>query len=685
MAHLLRNTLIASLVFSSGCLTAVGENPIGAIDAGNRTPDAGQVDAGSNPDAGHTTDAGTFTGDGGALTPLTCAPGRWCWQHPSPQPGQALESVFVVNANEAWAGGTRGALSHLKNGQWTAMTPFLDFPIVSLWGTSGNDMWAVARKSFGGASRLIHFTETSWNLVSHGTNPNISNLAGSADGELWILTYADTTLIPSELKRWNGTEFVAVTSLPAGFVPNSVCVRSATEAWVVASDANNSHPLHLLRFDGTTWSQVHSFTPGSSSRFNSRVGCPADGVAVVTAFNFNQGAYDYFEVKNGQTSFTPAPVGVVLMLSPHNDVFAVDGRAVSQWTPSGFSPRFTLGNTESPYSTDFDFVGSTGWLANLTPVLSSWNGAQFTPAWQRFGSVQTFVAPLPSPNANDPVAVFGSGTFGTRTGASSWSFGMLPNVAGGDALSVVDAFVLPNGDAWLVGNAIARFTASSQNVTPVVQLGGFERLNDIDGTDANNLWAVGTDAKVYRFTGSQWAQPAIGLPTSVDGVSLSSLTLTKVDVRGPNDVMILGDDPAGGRFLSIFFKWDGVSWEAMSSAGATLSHFDRDTAGTLYTIEGSTVKRREWTDTMWTTIGEVPGSPMRLRVYGRDEIELVSRIDSGATLFQWDMDRMAFDPDVTPLAFDGVLDIVPGAPTTGGRSTYWASGSDGAVLRFESP
>jgi hypothetical protein len=683
MTPLLRGAVVLGL-FSSACLTPVRDTTVGALDGGGGLADAGDagLDAGS-PDAGSPADAGAAPGDAGTLSPLTCAVGRWCWQHPTPQPAQALESVFVVSADEVWAGGARGALLHLKNGQWTPMTPVVDDATLStLWGAGPNDLWAVARKS-DGESRVIRFDGATWSLVPHGDLPNVTDLTGGPGGELWLLASANTTLIPSQLKRWNGAAFELVPALPSGLRPSSICVRSASEAWVVTSDANNSHPLQLHRFDGTSWSLVHAFTPASSARFNSRVGCPADGVAVVSTFNFDQGSYGYLEVRNAQVTFGTLPDGAALMRSPHGDVFSVDVRAVSQWTPSGFVYRFTLGNTESPYGVDYDFVGSTGWLANGTPVLSSWNGQAFTPAWQGFGAFDVFVSP-PSLNPTDPVAVFGDGAFATRT-ATGWSAGTLPAVSGGDLLSVVDAYVLPNGDAWLAGNALARFTAGSQNVTIVSQLAPFQRLNDLDGSDENNVWAVGSDALLLRFSGSQWAEPVIGLPRVADGVQLNDLNLSVVDVRAANDVMILGDDVAGGRFLSIFFKWDGVSWELASSAGTTLSLFDRDTQGTLYTVEGDTVKKRAWADPTWTTLGVLPGTPLRLRVYGPDEVEVVVRTSAGASLYRWDSDRGAFDPEVLPLAFDGVRDIVPGASGSGGRSTYWASGNGGAVLRFESP
>lgn len=676
--------LVLALVLS-GCFDAVTEpapdgGAAGGGSGGGQAGGSGGGTAGAGGGGVAGSAGGGYTHDGG-LVPLSCVRGTWCWQSPVPQ-GQPLHAVLTLSTTEAWAVGERGATQRFLNGAWTAFMPVTDFSLESLWGSGSNDVWAIGRKSSlsSSISQLLRFDGTGWSVVPHGAQAHIVDLTGSASGEVWLLTSPGSTDAAPLLQRWNGSAFVATPPLPNGARPSSVCVRSGTEVWALAGVGAGSFPTVLFRFDGSGWTERFRAAAGSTQRFNSRVACPADGVAVAQLFTFNTGGDALFETRpNGQNIVTPLSQSAQLVRTPSGEVYSVNGRTVSLWTAAGLQPRFMLGANESIYSVEFDFRGNAGWLARGTPAVSAWNGSAFAPASPSLEALTVFTAPR-GVNPQDPIAAFGAGTWARRSG-DTWTFSPTPAVAGGEHLRVASAYVLPNGDAWLAGNGLARFDAAAATVT--VTGPQVDALVAIDGSDASNVWAVGTQHTVLRFDGQQWAAPPVPLPSVVNGRTFDDVSFTAVDVRGPNDVVLLGNDPAGGAFISIFYRWDGTSWTTRWQFGSTITLFDRDTQGNEYAVDGAQMIERGPGATQWTPLGSFTGSPVRLKVHGAHEVELVTRTSTTAGFYRWDSDQQRFDLEAVELGFAGAVDIVAGSVTPNGRATFWALGGGGAVLRYE--
>jgi hypothetical protein len=599
-----------------------------------------------------------------------------------------MNAVFTVSATEAWAVGASGAMQRYADGRWSAVAPVTDVDLSQIWGSGPSDVWAWgSREVPGGSTRstLVRWDGTRWTVVAFGSNPFVQSVSGSGPTNVWLVT---TGTPVSALQRWNGAAFVPAPALPDGARALSVCVRSETEAWVTAGDARNSFPNALYRWNGAAWSLAHRVPEGSGERFNSAVTCPANGVAVVSYFSSNDGVETYLEVRDGRVGGDMLPLGrsPQLVRTPRNDVFFFNGAEAVQWTPMGWRRSFS-GVAGSAFTHRFDLLpdGSAGWLANGTPWLSSWSAGAFRvdpAAMDR--SLKVFVSPS-GRNPTDPIAAFGDRVWARRDGAR-WVFAQTPTIANGTLLSVNDAWGADPSRTWLVGdaNAIALYNASAQTITAAsVANPGMDAFVDIDGSDASTVWAVGANATVRRLEGDRWVAPTVALPRMVDALSLATLSLTAVDVASANDVMILGNDPFGGRFGSVFLRWNGAVWSATVSFGVTLERFARDSVGDVYVIEGSMVRKRPAAGGPWTDVGMFSGSPRRIRVYGPDEIALVASDGASTTLFGWDRDRRAFSVRGGPAPVNGLSDIVAGSAADNGASSYWALGAFGAVLRYE--
>lgn len=620
-------------------------------------------------------------------TPISCDVGQWCWQWPRPQ-GNPLNATLVLSARDQWAVGDRGTIVHYDGARWSQVRSPSDVDLRRLWGSGPNDVWAYGSRSVGGGNpryALIHWDGARWQLVAHGALPFIQDLHGSGADNLWLATTGNDA---AALLRWNGAAFVAAPALPDTARAQSVCARSPSEVWVTASDARNSWPYLLYRWDGASWTLVHRTDLPRGERFHSGVSCPADGVAIVGHFDFDAGVETYLEVRDGRVGGDALPLargtGPQLFRTPHGDVYYINATSAVQWTERGWQQRFALPNS-SVFSTGFDHLPdrSVGLLATATPFVATLSGDRWTPDPEAVSDTLSVIVDGALDEYSDPIAVFGGRVWGRPVG-DRWSFAPTPVVSNGAQLAVNDAWGSSLDRVWLVGDAgaIARYDARAQTITPAsVAAPTTADLRDVDG-NTEVAWAVGDQGAVLRLEGERWESPRVALPLVVDGHRLTSLTLTAVDVRSDNDVMILGNDPLGGRFGSIFFRWNGSQWSASITFGNTMERFARDAAGDVFVVDGNEVKKQSAAGGAFVTLARVDGSVRAIRARGPSEIDVVTANEDGLTFAAWNNDRRAFVPATPLLTAQGASTISRGA-TRNGALTFWAVGPFGAVLRSE--
>ncbi|MEV0621749.1 hypothetical protein AB0I81_51080 [Nonomuraea sp. NPDC050404] len=215
-------------------------------------------------------------------------------------------------------------------------------------------------------------------------------------------------------------------------------------------------------------------------------------------------------------------------------------------------------------------------------------------------------------------------------GAATWAVVATPNASNElNAFEGVDA--LTTTDAWAVGRAehpgqpsvrplTARWNGSAWSIVTTPATGG--RLNGVDGSAPDNVWAVGagtTGPLAERWNGSSWSivptpAPPGALSASLSGVKTFSGTnawavgsygtsaapntrtliqrwngtswsivpspspdpirnlLTDVDGASANDVWAIGnagdDGYGGGTVAGLVLHWDGSAWTQVNVPGA---------------------------------------------------------------------------------------------------------------------
>jgi hypothetical protein len=192
------------------------------------------------------------------------------------------------------------------------------------------------------------------------------------------------------------------------------------------------------------------------------------------------------------------------------------------------------------------------------------------------------------------------------------------------------------------------------------------------------VWAVGDNGKVLRLVGPRrWGPPPVALPTEVEGVRLTHLALTDVNVLNANDVLILGNDPAGGRFLTILFHFDGTRWQTDARAGETGSRFTRTRDGTLYIARGGRVHMRRRASSVWAMSEPIEGQVRRVRELASGAVELLVTTRRTAAVYEAPAGTVNF-VRVAPVA--QAADIA--AVHRSADGVLWLAGSDGAILRY---
>jgi hypothetical protein len=201
--------------------------------------------------------------------------------NPSKTGANLLNAVGAVSATSAWAGGTYDTstataanLALRWNGTaWSkvkAPNPSATFDgIFGVSATSVGNVWAVgtADTTAPGSALILHWNGTSWSKVN-SPNPagaNLSAVSADSGTDAWAVgDYCVSScgtpgaVLDTLTLRWNGTSWSKVHSPSPGSTGRNqlfgVSATSATSAWAVGTNPNGT--TLILHWNGTNWSQA---------------------------------------------------------------------------------------------------------------------------------------------------------------------------------------------------------------------------------------------------------------------------------------------------------------------------------------------------------------------------------------------------------------------------------------------
>ncbi len=210
---------------------------------------------------------------------------------------------------------------------WQVVLQRLDGTLLSIWGPSPNDVYAVGgpRGNTPYKALVMHFDGTQWKRLDANNTDTYWWVHGSSATDIWL------TGENGRITHWDGASFKDYTSGTTATIFGA-WAASATDAWAVGGTPEGGTGAAndvLLHWDGTIWS--NSPLPRALGRTYFKVwGTGPDNVYAVgeagTIWHRTQGVWKLE---------SDPPVAHGTLLTVHgcgpNDVYAVGSRDVLRW------------------------------------------------------------------------------------------------------------------------------------------------------------------------------------------------------------------------------------------------------------------------------------------------------------------------------------------------------------------
>jgi hypothetical protein len=353
----------------------------------------------------------------------------------------------------------------------------------------------------------------------------LTGVSATSASNAWAVGYfhnnttADTDTLAL---HWNGTTWKQAVAPSPGPVWNflyAVSATSATNAWAVGyyvNKAGTADDTLALHWNGTTWKQVATPSPSSSSNH-------LYGVWASSASN----AWAVGQYRNNTTGETDT-----LVLHWNGTAWK---KAASANPSPGTQDANTLGGVAGTSASNIWAAGFYYTSTNTTKTLVlHWNGT----AWKKVSS------PSPATLTNNLYGV------AATSDTNAWAAGQYTN----NTTGVDDTLALHwNGTAW---KKVASPNAGS--------LGN--ALSGVTATSASNAWAAGDSCTnvactfshtlILHWNGTVWSQAKSPNPSSAANV-LSAVTATSA-----SNAWAAGyyDNNSTGARDTLILHWNGVSW-----------------------------------------------------------------------------------------------------------------------------
>lgn len=484
--------------------------------------------------------------------------------------GDWLEAIWGFAADEVYVAGRYGTVQRWTGSAWELVGErYEGVHFNDLWGSRGDDLWAVGWASQGGPVAM-HWDGTEWILYELNDQTYFNSVWGSASNEVWAGTDS------GELWRWDGAAWRLVAGFPGRI--ESIYASSVDDIWV-SEHGNTSGP----DFPGWVW-HWHANTWESYQTGGIRTKLFGFGANAVWRLDLDavHDASNPFRERGNQLAFW-------------------DG---AQWHDHVLDAAPPLGGIWGSSPEDVWAVGFYGWMAH-------WNGSRWKPLTDPrpqsaepldflmavWGSSATDVWVLRAqdpmgdrPNAGQLLHWDGTGWETVEPDCRPWINEIVPPVFLGEYEYAGGAISgTGTGDVWIGGEQLCHWDGTSWTGHPEVTQGahGIGTILDIWATTPSDVWVVGDTTNAWHWDGTAWVVHT-GLPTRPSSVW----------VAGPNDVW------AVGRWATIC-RWNGLVWHEVAENTVV------EEMGWLTAVRGSgpsnvwvggTGGIAHWDGTEWVTV-----------------------------------------------------------------------------------
>jgi hypothetical protein len=219
-----------------------------------------------------------------------------------PLTGKPLYSIWGNSGNDVFAAGSDGFLLHFNGSAWSNVASGTTSNLAGLWGSSPTDVFAI-----GSDGVIVHLSGSAWNSwssMASGTTKNLSSVWGSSGSDVFAVGDGGSIL------HYDGKAWTAMNSRTKTFL-SGVWGNSGTDVFTVGTNGT------ILHYNGSVWQIANS---GTTNHLYGIWGSSGNNVFVVgisgTILHFN--GSDWTAMSSGTTNHLYSVWG-----SSENDVFAV--------------------------------------------------------------------------------------------------------------------------------------------------------------------------------------------------------------------------------------------------------------------------------------------------------------------------------------------------------------------------
>ncbi|MDP2237463.1 MAG: T9SS type A sorting domain-containing protein [Bacteroidales bacterium] len=163
------------------------------------------------------------------------------WSIQSPGISPALNSIYYVDNDNAWAVGDNGTILRYANGAWSAFPSGTVRNLRGVWFTDHNNGWAV-----GANGTILHFDGTAWTAQTSGTTVQLNAVYFTSPTNGYAVGNSPTATTKGVSLKFNGTAWSA---FDIGIVGDVYAIHGLNEEFIWAGGKAGRGAF----FNGTSW------------------------------------------------------------------------------------------------------------------------------------------------------------------------------------------------------------------------------------------------------------------------------------------------------------------------------------------------------------------------------------------------------------------------------------------------
>ena len=465
--------------------------------------------------------------------------------------------------------------------------------IYGIWGTSSEDIWIWGAHYGDGdddfTSLVYHFDGTDWTSdYTTARHSGVFHRVWGADANNIFAIGRDREESETHVTHYNGTAWNDV-HLENGLIFEGLWGSSPDGVFMVGMDEDENSTL-IMHNNGGTWSRM--VTPPGEIRLYDVWGSTGENVYAVG----QGGVILHYDGRAWEPAVSPTSVSLYAIWGSGADrIFAVGNDATviwyngEEWQPVplsglvGYRETVELRDIYGAGSSHVLIVGSKS--SDFTPgrddVSVMWDGH----SW--------ILLSIPEQGPMDRVWGMSEERF---YAVARDHAGWLENHGNffGKLLQVYDpiaVWVGPQGkvvvaESWYQGNRMVVLDGYSRIEHPI----GAVTIRDIWGHTSSEVFAVGDNGVIFRYSGSSWSQMESGTTESLRAIwgtegqvfavgdngtilQYRGLSWQRMDSGTSSALMAVSGNGAGSVFATgregILLHFDGVSWQDVSERLST--------------------------------------------------------------------------------------------------------------------